>query len=113
MFLTIDRGFESLLAVRTHEGTDVTVGGHVPFQASIGRKESFAYHTLVRLETSVRSQMRLENARRHKGLVTLVASVRLLTGMGPDVLLQMAGLLEGLATIPTLVGPIEHGPVLL
>lgn len=54
MLFTIHGSLERFLTIGAHEGTHLTVGGHVPFQAAVRGESPITNQTFVGLEARMR-----------------------------------------------------------
>ena len=79
MFLAVDGGLEGLLAVGTHEGAHLTVGGHVSLQGAVGGEGRVTHQALVTFHPRVRAGVRFQHAARHKAMQALGAAEWFLT----------------------------------
>ena len=79
VFLAVDGGLEGLLAVGTHEGAHLTVGGHVSLQGAVGGEGRVTHQALVTFHPRVRAGVRFQHAARHKAMQALGAAEWFLT----------------------------------
>ena len=79
VFLAVDGGLEGLLAVGTHEGAHLAVGGHVSLQGAIGGEGRVTHQTLVTFHPRVCAGVRFQHAARHKAVQALGAAEWFLT----------------------------------